>query len=235
MEMTANSYTTEDLLVMREAKNYTNWIIDKMNPYLGSRILEVGAGIGNYTGHLKRKAVKMYAIDIDPIGCNMLKQTYPDLDVMLVNASNRKKMMQYADKGIDTVVCLNVLEHIDNDIETLENFYHVLIPGGRAIVLVPALPKIYGTIDEKLMHKRRYTRSEVIEKMKYAGFIIEESHYMNSPAVFGWYLNNKVFKKTKQSQMQVKIYDFLIPLIREIEHLIKPKVGLSVFAVGKKS
>ncbi|RMG04548.1 MAG: hypothetical protein D6726_03145, partial [Nitrospirae bacterium] len=69
METTVNGYAIDDLSVMREAKNYTAWIMDKVRPYLGSNVLEVGAGIGNYTGHIKVKADRMYAIDIDPIGC----------------------------------------------------------------------------------------------------------------------------------------------------------------------
>ncbi|RMG01085.1 MAG: methyltransferase domain-containing protein [Nitrospirae bacterium] len=194
----------------------------------------MGAGIGNYTGHIKVKADRMYAIDIDPIGCTILKHTHPDVDVRMADAGRLKEMRQFIGLGIDTIVCLNVLEHIIDDIGTLENFNRILSPGGRAIILVPAIPKLYGPIDEMLMHKRRYTRTELTEKIKFAGFEIEESHYMNAPAVFGWYLN-KVFKKTKQSPLQVKIYDFFIPLIREIEDLIKPKIGLSVFAVGKKS
>jgi ubiquinone/menaquinone biosynthesis C-methylase UbiE len=201
---------------------------------LDRHILEVGAGIGNFTGHLKARASHLYAIDIEPIGCTILKKNHPDVDVRVANASNPKDMRQFMGLDIDTIVCLNVLEHILDDIGTLKNFYRVLSPGGRAIILVPAIPKLYGKIDEMLMHKRRYTHKELVEKMKFTGFEIEESHYMNSPAVFGWYLN-KVIKKTKQSPIQVKIYDFLIPLIKAIEDLIKPKIGLSVFAVGRKS
>ena len=233
MDTTVSNYTIEDLSVMSEARNYTAWILEKVRPYLGNCILEVGAGIGTFTGYLKERASKIYAIDIEPIGCTILKHTHPDVDVRMADAGSLKDMRQFMGFGIDTIVCLNVLEHIIDDIGTLEIFSKILTPFGRVIILVPALPKLYGPIDKMLMHKRRYTLDELIEKMRYAGFEIEESHYMNSPAVFGWYLN-KLFKKTKQSLTQVKIYDFLVPLVREIEDIIKPKIGLSVFAVGTK-
>ncbi len=218
---------------MREARNYNAWIMEKVHPWLGRNILEVGAGTGNFTGHLKMRASRLYAVDIEPIGCTILKHAHPDVDVRVANASSPKQMRQFMGLDIDTIVCLNVLEHIMDDIGTLKIFSEILTPGGKTVMLVPALPKLYGPIDEMLMHKRRYTLTELIEKMKYAGFRIEDAHYMNAPAVFGWYLN-KLFKKKKQSLTQVRLYDLFVPIFKEIEDLIKPKIGLSVFAVGTK-
>lgn len=225
--------TIKDLSLMEAATKYNNWIFSKVEPWLGDHILEVGAGIGTFTARLKQSAISLYAIDNNPQCCDVLRQKYPDIPIIQMDASDCEAMMELKGCNIDTIVCLNVLEHIKNDVETLKIFYDILIPTGVLILQVPALRVLYGPIDKSLGHKRRYSLDELREKIKNAGFSIEDIYYMNSPAVYGWF-TNKLLGRKSQSASQIKIYDKLVSLIRFSEEFSRPNIGLSIFAIGVK-
>jgi predicted SAM-dependent methyltransferase len=96
------------------------------------------------------------------------------------------------DERIDTIVCLNVLEHIAFDEAVLRAYYDLLQPGGHAIVLVPAHPSLYGPCDAALGHERRYTRVELHTKMQTAGFEVVSLDEFNRMGVPGWWVNKKL-------------------------------------------
>lgn len=228
-----SDYTIEDLSLMKAAEKYNNWIFSKVQPWLGDYILEAGAGIGTFTARLKEKALTVYAIDNNPHCCDVLRQKCPDVSVIQMDVSNCEDMMEFKGCNIDTIVCLNVLEHINDDDKTLKIFHDILIPTGVLILQVPALRVLYGSIDKELGHKRRYSLNELRKKIKSAGFSVGDIHYMNSPAVYGWF-TNKLLGRKSQSISQIKVYDKLVPFIRFTEDFSRPNIGLSIFAVGVK-
>lgn len=228
-----SDYTIKDLSLMKAAEKYNNWIFNKIQPWLGDHVLEVGAGIGTFTDRLKREALNVYAIDSNPHCCDILRQKYPDVFVIQMDASSCEGMMEFKMCNIDTIVCLNVLEHIGDDDKTLKIFYDILIPTGVLILQVPALRALYGPIDRELGHKRRYSLDELRVKIKNAGFSVEDIYYMNSPAVYGWF-TNKLLGRKSQSISQIKVYDKFVPFIRFTEDFSRPNIGLSIFAIGVK-
>ena len=134
---------------------------------------------------------------------------------------------------IDTVVCLNVLEHIEDDRATLADMYDLLQPGGRLVLLVPAFARLYGTLDEHLRHFRRYEKDELEGKVREAGFVLENLMYLNRPGIFGWWLNGKLLRRRVLPRSQLLAFKLLMPLL-EREKERPPSTGLSLVAIGRK-
>lgn len=232
-----SDYCINDLDIMARGANYNEWFFSKIKPYLGSRILEIGAGIGTFTERfLDRDCV--VAIDISQTCIDYLRKKFPDtknLFLYTMDAGN-PDIMNISKFLIDTIVCINVLEHIEDDRNALLHMKEILSKGGRLILIVPALGCLYGSIDRELGHKRRYTKKILLQKLEDQGFIVERIEYMNSIGVFGWFLNNRILKRRAQSIRQVLIFDrFFVPLLRKVEGLLKPPFGMSIFAVGRKA
>ena len=134
---------------------------------------------------------------------------------------------------LDTVLCLNVLEHVKEDEVALSHIYSALRPGGRIVLILPALHRLYGQIDKAINHHRRYERGEVLEKLSRAGFRVEQTRFFNIPGVPGWYLNSCVLRRSTIPGMQARLNDFLVPLLRLERHFTLPW-GMSLLAVGRK-
>jgi SAM-dependent methyltransferase len=133
----------------------------------------------------------------------------------------------------DTVVCLNVLEHVAQESQGARNLLSVLAPGGCAIVLVPQGPGLYGTLDRVLGHERRYTTAMLRATLEGAGFEIERIFGFNRASRPGWWLNGTLLKRERFSRLQLKALDWMIWLIRRIDHLL-PWPGVSLIAVARR-
>ena len=135
----------------------------------------------------------------------------------------------------DTVVCLNVLEHIQDDVQALRHMFNVLSPQGRVCLIVPAFESLRGTIDNRLGHYRRYTKRELAGSAHTVGFKIISLRYMNLAGFFGWWLNAKIYNREEQSLGQVKVFDrFIVPILSRVEPAVAPPFGQNVFAVLEK-
>jgi len=132
----------------------------------------------------------------------------------------------------DTVVCLNVVEHVKDDLLALQNIRSALEPGGRAIILVPQDQSVYGTLDEVLGHFRRYSAAQLRKRMEDAGFEVERVFEFNHITRPGWWFNGRILKRRSFGRMQLRIFDALVPLWRRIDGMI-PWKGVSVIAIGR--
>jgi SAM-dependent methyltransferase len=137
-------------------------------------------------------------------------------------------------EALDTVVCMNVLEHIEDDAATLKDFADVLPSGGRLVLLVPSLKALYGTLDQHLHHFRRYSRAELEDKVGGAGFRIETLRYLNRPAVPGWWFNSRVLKRRVMPKGQLRFFKWLMPLLK-LEEKNPPSFGLSLLVLARKA
>jgi len=134
---------------------------------------------------------------------------------------------------MDTVICLNVLEHVEDDLLGLRNIHSALRKDGRAIVLVPHGQEISGTLDTALGHYRRYSHEELKEKMQQAGFRVETILNFNRVSRPGWYVSGRILKRTTLGALQMKMFDQLVWLWRRIDrHLPWPPT--SIIAIGAK-
>jgi SAM-dependent methyltransferase len=234
--MSADNITVSDLEIMASAANYRNWMFRQIAPFVGQRILEVGCGIGNFTTLLMDRelivATDVYSPCVDYLKTRLagsLKVVPIELDIADPSA---RELARYE---FDTVICLNVLEHVEDDLSALSHMHSVLRPGGRLVLLVPAFQFLYGTVDESLDHYRRYTRKNLLPRMKAAGFEIERSFYMNVIGMTGWFLNNRVLKRREENADQIELFDrYIAPVAERIEKLFPPPFGLSLIAIGQK-
>jgi 2-polyprenyl-3-methyl-5-hydroxy-6-metoxy-1,4-benzoquinol methylase len=151
------------LEMIYEMPNFNRWIYDLIEPYLGPRVVEVGCGVGSFTHLLSEQQREVVATDIEPAYIERVRQSF--------NGSPRVQAFQYdigaklppelAEFGADAVVCMNVLEHIEDDRHAMGNIANMLAPGGKSIVLVPAFPWLYGSMDKHYRHYRRYRKEEL--------------------------------------------------------------------------
>src|SRR5262249_7517541 len=147
------------------------WMADTIRPFVGSRVLELGAGIGSLTRHLARQRLRYVATDVESEHLARLRtqfQSRPNLEIRPCDLTNPEDFTPFLDQ-MDTVICLNVVEHVQNDRTAFLNIASALIKGGRAIILVPEGQSVYGSLDAVLGHHRRYSQEELREKMEQAG------------------------------------------------------------------
>ena len=210
------------LEIMSTATWYNNWLLKQISSHLGGNILEVGAGIGNFTSKLSKYG-KVTAIDYDP---NYKNANYGDIE---------KGKYFFGKKIFNTIVCMNVLEHIENDNRALTNMYNLLGTGGKLILLVPAFNFAYSGIDKDLGHFRRYTKKLAGSRMKKAGFQIIENKYLNWLGLVGWIVNGKILNKRIIPKGQLGTFDKLARPFLLFEELVKPLFGISVLVIGEKN
>ncbi|MDQ6758284.1 MAG: glycosyltransferase [Acidobacteriota bacterium] len=225
----------EILDTLSNTPNFNRWMADTIRPYLGARVLEMGAGIGNLSRNLVRGRARYIASDIDGEHLARLKmrlQHRPNVQICYCDLSAPDSFAGIPG-NMDAVVCLNVLEHIQDDIGGLNNIRSILAPGGRAIILVPEGPSIYGTLDEVLGHFRRYTEQELTHKMQGAGFRLEKMIRFNRVSRPAWFVNGRILKKRTFSRFQLYIFDHLVWFFRRLDPLLPWKPN-SIIAIGVK-
>ena len=237
----SSTYTIEDQRLMIPAKNYFAWQCRLVTRELGRRVVEIGCGIGNFTGMLLDERA-VVALDAEPLCIEQIKSRYAaalNLDAMIFDwgAAGWDQRLRPRLEAFcpDSCVCLNVLEHIEDDREALLRMAAILQPGGIIVLLVPAFPALYGPIDKQLGHHRRYTRKSVGQLAAAAGLQIKSAHYMNAIGFFGWWVNAHVLKREAQSASQISFFDrYIVPLLSWLEGLIPPPFGQSLLVVLRK-
>jgi glycosyltransferase involved in cell wall biosynthesis len=214
-------------------KRYNAFLWDLIRPYVGRRILEVGSGTGVMTRYLATRE-RVVATDIDPDYIELLRRTYADNPKVEVRALDLGRLAEdgLPPASFDTVVCANVLEHIEDDAAALGALRNLLAPGGRVVLIVPALRPLYGTIDKAIGHYRRYVRDEIAHKLAAAGLAVEHVSYFNLLGVPGWFLNARLLGRRTVPGVQARLNDRLVPLLR-LERRFGPPIGMSLLAVGR--
>ncbi len=217
------------------APRFNKWMADTIRPYVQERVLEIGAGMGNLTRALARGKQRYIASDIDSEHLSRLQSSlrhYLNVETRYCDLGKSGDFEPLAD-AVDTVICLNVLEHIEDDQGALRNIYTALSPGGRAIVLVPCGQEIFGQLDVILGHYRRYSTSQLRERFEQSGFEVERILEFNHISRPSWYFTGKIAKRSRISRFQLKIFDRLVWLWRRIDRFI-PWKPTSLIAIASK-
>jgi SAM-dependent methyltransferase len=140
-----------------------------------------------------------------------------------------------ADYQADTVVCMNVLEHLEDDELAVNTFSKRLAPGGLLVLLIPAVPWLFGEIDRRLGHYRRYSKGSAAALMRKTGMTMVRMRYFNFIGVWGWLWNARVAKSLTQSDGQIHFFDnYIVPWESRLEKVIAPPVGQSLLVVARK-
>lgn len=225
------SSSQETLESMTQAVWYNRWTLKKFAKYLKGDILEVGCGIGNFTNALTRYG-RVFAIDIDKNYLNKIKLSLNNGQVGVGDIERGEYF--FTSQTFDSIVCLNVLEHIENDNRALNNLFKLLKPDGILILLVPAHPFLYGAIDKSIGHFRRYIKKKLSQRMEKMGFKIILSRSINLLGAIGWFVAGKILNESKIENKKLKIFNLLAPLFLSIENIVEPPFGTSILIVAQK-
>jgi SAM-dependent methyltransferase len=217
------------------APRYNAWLGSKIRPHIGRRVLEVGAGIGTITRQIQEGREKVIALEADPYYAQRLTNRFRGSTVVtpLHVSVEQTDWPTIARERLDTVILSNVLEHIEGDLEAVRHFRSVLPTGGLLVLLVPALPVLFGSLDEAVGHHRRYMPDTLRAAVEPAGFQIEHLEWLNLAGIAGWFLNGRILKRRALPAFQLKLYDRIAPLLARAEAMWKLPVGLSLLAVAR--
>ncbi|HEV7744786.1 MAG TPA: methyltransferase domain-containing protein [Pyrinomonadaceae bacterium] len=235
------AYPGAELEAMEFADNYHRWIFDIFKPFLGQHLVEVGAGLGSFSqlilAHHNCQTLSL----VEPSN-----EMYEELAVNAKQWSTNTQVITYhgtfpeaaplIQAGVaDSIIYINVLEHIAADEEELEKIHSTLCNGGRAFLFVPALSWLYGVFDERVGHVRRYRKQELEEKLARAGFRTVTSTYFDLPGIVPWWLKYCLLRSASMDPGAVKLYDrFIVPAARRIESIIPPPLGKNLIIVAEK-
>lgn len=229
-----DEYGSHILHSLEKAQRFNQWMAESIAPFVGARVLEIGAGIGNITTWLLPRDVYV-ASDINPNYLHYLRNFSlgkPYLQVDRIDLEDAACFERWQEQ-FDTVVCLNVLEHVRDPLVSLRNMASALQPGGRLVLYVPQGQQLYSSLDEVLGHRCRYSKEMLLEELRSTGFEIEHFRDFNHFAIPGWWLNGKVMKRRDFSRVQLKIFNMMVPVIRRLDPLA-PGKGLGLIAVARK-
>jgi 2-polyprenyl-3-methyl-5-hydroxy-6-metoxy-1,4-benzoquinol methylase len=223
------------------ADNYTDWLVAMCEPYLGDEVLEIGAGHGELTGRLL-PGRRVTATDLSKRCVERLEDRYGDDPSFEARCCDLDELLA-EDDGVRTVrrgrydsaVLVNVLEHIDDDVEALATVRELVRPGGHLLVFAPAFEGLYSDYDRRIGHRRRYRRARLVEVADRAGFDIVEARYVNSIGAIAWWGYARHLRRTPTKHRNVALYDrVVIPRLRRFEERREPKFGQSVFLVARR-
>ena len=231
-----NEATTQDhaFSVLETMHRYNQWIVDHVAPWTGRRLLEVGAGTGNLTSYFTDRE-EVLALDLDPAFAQVLRDRLghlPNIRVLVADAT--APLDPIVGQTFDSILCVNVLEHIPEEATALRRFHEHLTPGGTLLLLVPAHPWLYGEVDRLAGHCRRYRRRELGERLRENGFEVVKIRYFNMLGALGWWVNVRLLRRRLLPELQMGLLNRLVPLLR-LEDRISPPFGLSLIAVARRT
>jgi SAM-dependent methyltransferase len=225
-------YPGKELEAMTFARNYHDWIVDELSSHLGQVVVEVGAGSGALSRLLLDKGIeKLFAFEPS-------NKLYIDLRESLGNERRAHLINNILEPELfppdaDSVVYVNVLEHIEDDLNELRKVKNGLRSGGSLLIFVPALPALFSEVDSQMGHFRRYTKQKLLNVVEHSGFQVQSVKYMDFAGVLPWYLNFKLLKRSF-SVGSVSLYDrAIIPWMRKVEEVIRPPLGKNLLLIAK--
>lgn len=234
---TQHDYAANDLEVIEAARRYADHIVRLFQPFLGRRILEIGAGIGTMSRRLVAAADLVVGVEPNPNCLARLEAAMQGEPRFALKPCHLEEcdLDELRRQRFDTVYCVNVLEHIHDDRAALATFRDVIEPGGHVLVYVPAIQAAYGPLDAELGHHRRYSKRDLAASFASTGLELRTLRYTNPIGLLGWMFNSHVAKARHHSLGQVQMFERLIaPWALPLERLIPPPIGSSLMAVGRR-
>jgi len=214
---------------------YLSWMAHVLRPHLGDTVLELGAGIGNITGRLMTRRLHYVAAEKDPLYLHALNNRFlrtPNVAVLKLDPENADEYHN-ADGPFDTVLCVNVLEYVNDPATVLQSASDVLKPGGSIIILAPQGPGLYGKMDQTLGHQRRFSKPRLSALLQQHGFTIQGVYQLNKIGTPAWLLYGKLLRRRQINKLMLKIFDKTVWFWRRTEWLI-PWRGLSLVVVATR-
>ena len=234
--MNKHEYVGRDLEAMNFAECYHRWILDEFRAFLGPHIAEVGAGTGRFSELLLQEPGLRQLIALEPSARmhHLLAQRLERDARAITHCGFFEDIAAHNEGALDTLIYVNVLEHIKDDHTELAHAYRALRPGGHLCVFVPALRWLYSRFDASIGHYRRYRKDELVALLRSAGFQITHARYFDLLGILPWLFVFRLLRRTLAGN-QVRIYDrWAMPVMRRFEAAISPPLGKNVIAVARK-
>lgn len=217
----------ESLETLKEADEYYKWLLSRVRPFVHGKVLEIGAGIGSFAKWARLAGKEYHVSDADPALVQRLEKDYPTaFQWDLYKPFPRNDLY-------DTIIILNVIEHLEDDLTALKHIHERLVPGGHLIVMVPAMQFLYGSLDQAFGHFRRYKKNTMKNVATRASFKILKSEYVNVIGMLGWFLYGRILKTNHLPQKLCSHFNLVIPLLK-LERPIAQMMGLSLILVAQK-
>jgi SAM-dependent methyltransferase len=234
------SFAAEDLEVMTDAENYVRWIFSELvAPHLGKNVLEIGSGIGTYSPRIAAdpKVKQLTCVEVDLRCAETAREA-------LAAAQVRKPVEHIvadylgaplAKDQYDTVLLINVLEHLQDDRAAIRKARSELRMDGTLVIFVPAFGLLMSALDRRLGHHRRYTTASLRKLLEGAGFTVTTLRYYNLTGFLGWLWRFRILGRTEQSRGLVRFFDrVILPVQLRLERALALPLGQSVYAVARK-
>lgn len=231
-DMFEGDYGQKDLIDMEAAPKYTEWTLERTRPYVGHLLLEIGSGIGNNV-RILMQYTDVIATEMQPVYLEVLRNAYENTPGVEVREWDITQPPPPDLPQPDSILCSNVLEHIEDDRVVVAHADGVLKPGGRMIFIVPRGEKLYCSLDSAIGHYRRYDKDRLMSLFEELGYEIEELFTLNKIGVLGWWYRGKVAKQQAIGRVGLKAFNMLVPLFKLIDPLL-PWKGLSLVIVARK-
>ncbi len=224
---------------VEKAVRYRRWVLDQASPHLGKRILEVGAGVGNITADLLVSSDRVVALDVSEVYLRELQRrlgpTSDALRTLVLSLDDGGLSQALAEEKLESALLLNVLEHIEDEQRALRNLSRALVSGASVVIQVPAHGWLYGEADRALGHVRRYSPASLEDALYRSGLTLERIWQFNTLGVAGWFVSGRLRRETMFSELQLLVYEALVPLQRLVEPIRGVPLGLSLTAVARTS
>ncbi|MQA61772.1 MAG: methyltransferase domain-containing protein [Actinophytocola sp.] len=212
---------------------YRRFQYDLISPHCGASVLEVGAGLGEFASQF-HSLERLIVTDVDPGAVAAMRQTFGDRTEVEVRQLDLDEQLEIG-KPVESVVSINVLEHIDDDAGALRSLAELVEPGGSIVLWVPGYQQLYGDFDRKVGHVRRYTPTTLADTVRRAGLDLELVKPVNLLGGIAWWLTVRKGGTGAPNPKLVAVYDrFVVPVTRAIERFIRPPFGQSVLCVARK-
>jgi len=223
------------LTVHDQARKYNRWLLSRFQRYIGDRVLEAGSGIGTLTDYLTDRH-RLVCLDYEPFYLRMLRLRFGLLENFRAEHFDLTELRAYdwlLQERFDTIICVNVLEHLRNDLGVLHKFYEILVAGGNLILLVPHSRSLMSPMDVAIGHYRRYERGELANLVNQAGFDVVDLIGFNRLGGLGWFVVNRLLRRKGHSAAQLRWFDRLMPLVKICEYVL-PFKHVSLICVARK-
>jgi len=226
-------YEGKDLEAMSFAQNYHNWIYENIETELGTKIAEIGSGVGNFTEFLLRN--EHARIDAyEPCAKMHLNNKFSKNPRVNCINSNFELVSKSLDNKYDSVIFINVLEHIQQDSDAIKKAYKIIRRGGTLIIFVPALQVLYSNFDRSTGHYRRYQKSELTKLVQNASFKIISCEYFDSKGIIPWFVFMKVMRRGLSIRNTFTYDTFVVPWLKIVEKIISPPLGKNLLLIASK-
>jgi SAM-dependent methyltransferase len=217
---------------------YMRWQLEQFEPFLGERLLEVGCGVGSILAQLSPREFVM-GVDVEEELIAYARQRFitphlfefASLDISSHSAESRAMLKRHR---FDTILCINVLEHVLDDRAAVEAMADVVEPGGTIAILVPAHPALFGQYDQMEGHFRRYSRTGLKALLSQSCLDVVRLNRFNMAGAAGWWFQYRLLRQRIHGQGHFKVLQAALPLLRAVEARVKPPIGLSLIAVATK-